>query len=483
MRAIFRADASVDIGSGHVMRCLCLADRLAAAGVETVFVSRDLPAFLQRRLEAGRHRSISLSRSSCMSEVTDVEETLRGIDTADLIILDHYGLGAAWERVARSYARVLAIDDIGRVHESDLLLDQNFYLEAQARYEGRLASGAIALLGPRYALLRPEFREGRSVASFRDRGVGRILVSLGGMDRDDVTSVALEAIDQANISGVHVDVVVGAIHPASARIRKWCSARARSRLHVQVSNIAELMVAADLAIGAGGQSAWERCSVGLPSIAICVADNQREVVREGARAGFLLGVESIPTAEQLAEDIRLFVRRPTMLEAMSRRGYDIVDARGVDRLATILCPPTVIVRAARMEDARSIYGWRTDEAVRQASRDAALFSYDEHCAWMRRVLADSRRMLLIGECEGRPIGAIRFDLQESKAEVSIFVDPEQKGRGLGLAILRAGERHLAQRIPEVERIEAWVNEGNRASEGLFGRAEYEPRMRFFEKRI
>lgn len=483
MKIAFRVDASQGTGSGHVMRCLCLANQLRLSGAETVFVSLDMPEHLENMLKVAGHQFTRLPESVRDCELEDSVATLAQVAEADRMVLDHYGLSHEWEREVEKHMPVLAIDDLGRAHVSSWVLDQNYYEEPTVRYEGRMRADSIALIGPQYALLRPEFVGARSHVRARAHGIHNILVFLGGMDADNVTAIVLRAIEMVQLSNVHVNVVVGASHPALADLAAWCESRPNVQLHIQVSDMPRFMLEADLAIGAGGSSTWERCALGLPTVTLCLAENQKEVIREGAQAGFLWGVDGKPVEEDIADILRALVKSPLILESMSRRALAVTDAKGVHRVASALLPREVKVRPATMQDARSIYLWRTAPAIQAVSRFADHFSFEAHCDWLERTLANPSRMLLVGMHENADVGVVRFDIHGERAEVSIFLAPDRLGSGLGGAILRAAETQLLSEHPLVKWVDAWVNEGNQASTHMFNRLGYQKKISRLEKEI
>lgn len=465
------------------MRCLSLARELRLRGAQICFAALEMPAYLVVMIEEEGYRFKRLPTSARCDAAADVRATLDGEYGVWACILDHYELGPVWESLAQEHAPVLALDDLGRDHVARWVLDQNFYAEPVRRYAGRLAKGVQPLWGPMFALLRPEFEAARKQAKVRDQGIRRVLVFFGGMDADNVTIRALQAVEAGMPDSVEVTVIAGASHPALASLEAWCVQRGTAELKVQVKEIAPHLLAADLAIGAGGSSTWERCACGLPTVTICLADNQREVVREGAAAGFLLGFDSVPEVGELAEVLRVIDRAPGLLAHLSRQALAVTDARGARRVADVLLPRQVQVRTATEADARMIYEWRTHASVLDVSRVATKFSYDDHRVWMRGTLADPDRILLVGVHEGRDIGVIRFDIEAGRAEVSIFLAPDTAGAGLGGALLTVAERQLKASRPDVRWLDAWVSKDNPSSLKMFNRLGYSTRISRLEKEV
>jgi spore coat polysaccharide biosynthesis predicted glycosyltransferase SpsG len=384
----------------------------------------------------------------------------------------------------REHARLLAIDDLGREHDCDWLLDQNFHPQPELRYAGRVPQRCALLLGPRHALLRAEFGDARKTTMPRSGPVRKILVFLGGMDVDNVTGKVLEALNLAKCDLLQIDVVIGVSQPARAQIEAWCASRPGARCHVQATNMAQLFAAADLAVGAGGTTTWERCAVGLPTLALCLAENQRELLEQGGRHGFVCVPEGIATdAGAIALHLRALLGNEGLRHHLSRTGMELVDGGGAHRVVAALSGAAVQLRRATSADAAALYAWRTHPRVRAVSRNTAEFAYDEHLRWMDKVLNDPQRHLLIGERDGEPVGVLRLDVAGDEAEVSIYLAPNRIGRGDGAALLRAGEEWLRAKRPVVQRLNAWVNTGNAASELLFERCGYDRQSTQYVKRI
>jgi UDP-2,4-diacetamido-2,4,6-trideoxy-beta-L-altropyranose hydrolase len=356
MNVFLRADASLAIGTGHLMRCLTLANGLLGHGAHTTFVCRHIPQNLQEALQALGHACIKLPAHADLpigtsyelahgawlgvAQNVDAQDTLAaiGAQPCDWLIVDHYALDASWERtLRRCTSRILAIDDLAdRQHDCDLLLDQNLYADARSRYLGKLPVHCHQLLGPRYALLRPEFARARSKLRPRDGVVRRILLFFGGMDAADMTSHAMSELVQLGCHDIEVDVVIGANHPSRDAIAEKCHFLGWA-CHVQTQDMAKLMAAADLAIGAGGSATWERCCLGLPCITATVAANQEILVQEAAADGILLPFSLVKESgstqsPELHDRLIQCFRTPQILVSVGNKGMDLVDGAGADRV-------------------------------------------------------------------------------------------------------------------------------------------------------
>lgn len=303
MKFFFRCDASYEIGTGHVMRCLTLAGYLADYRAEVFFICREEPGNLCGYIEAKGYRVYRLpckgyngpkeglpgqSYIDWEADAGLTSAVLKKEVPADWIVIDHYSLDRRWEsNIRRHVKNIMVIDDLAnRPHDCDILLDQNYYRDMESRYKGLTPLGCRMMLGPEYALLRPEFKEARKKERQRDGSVGRILVFFGGSDPTNETEKALYAIRRLKRKDISADVVVGGGNPRKEKIRTLCSAMNNVTFHCQVDNMAEIMAQSDLSLGAGGSAMWERCFLGLPTLVIVTAENQLEtseaVTEEGA---------------------------------------------------------------------------------------------------------------------------------------------------------------------------------------------------------
>jgi len=344
MNVVFRADASIFIGTGHVMRCLSLADALKSRGAECHFICNPDTGHALDLIRLRGHAAYALPGDECCAPGADFSEDAAQTRVivsklnADWLIVDHYLLGQEWECQIRSAVRkLLVIDDLGRAHQCDVLLDQNFHNPIHARYRQTLASDTQLLLGSEFALLRPEFATLRVPALQRRNGsLSRLLVSMGGSDPDNETNKVLTGLGAGWQAEWTLDVVVGSSNPHRSCVAEACRRLPNARLHVQAANMAELMLAADCAISAGGGTTWERCCLGLPALVTVVSNDQLAIAEAVAQAGaqVLLGGNSDLAARDYAKSIAALT--PVGLREMSRAAAAICDGRGAERVAARL---------------------------------------------------------------------------------------------------------------------------------------------------
>ncbi len=359
MNVAIRCDASHEIGTGHVMRCLTLADQLRDKGADVTFICRDHAGNINDVIEKqgfSVHRlpfidthsdkvfESEYARWLAAPAETDAFETgawLKGQNrSVDLLLVDHYGLGAEWEIAARPFvSRIMVIDDLAdRRHDCDLLLDQNRLASSDSCYDGLVPADCRNLIGPGYALLRPEFLRMRAESELA-RDSHRLFLFFGGSDPTDETSKALRALTMLMDYELTADVVVGQTNPHRAAVEKACRQMLGMAYHAQVDNIAELMARDGLGLGAGGVTTYERCCLGLPTLITAIAENQIAIGEGADKHGVAryLGRSNEVTAEKIAEAIVPFLRDATLGVRMAAKARALVDGLGAQRVAEELC--------------------------------------------------------------------------------------------------------------------------------------------------
>jgi UDP-2,4-diacetamido-2,4,6-trideoxy-beta-L-altropyranose hydrolase len=363
MNVVFRTDASLQIGIGHVMRCLTLADALRASGAECSFICREHPGnmleqvrqrgYAVQGLPAGSGGPISCDQEDAAAAnhsawlgsdwATDAEQTRVGAgETAiDWLIVDHYAIDARWERALRPICRkLMVIDDLAdRPHDCDLLLDQNLGRDVRD-YSRLVPDDCTVLVGPRYALLRPEFAALRDY-SMRRRNIAQLkhlLITMGGVDQADATGKALEALKDCQLpDDSHITVVMGPHAPWLKQVQLLAAQMPRStEVKVNVHNMAQLMADSDLAIGAAGSTSWERCCLGLPSLIGVFAENQRVIASALRLVGAAKVFSSVGSEASAGKLLGALLDDPGSVTRMSKCAAGVTDGGGVNHVAATM---------------------------------------------------------------------------------------------------------------------------------------------------
>jgi len=397
MKIIIRTDASQKIGLGHVMRCLTLAEELRDRNAIVEFITRNHQGNINEQIKNKGFKVHSLpipttqlhnnltgyERLLGVKQLIDADDTIRVLteNSPDWLIVDHYALDYYWERKLRLYSKkIMVIDDLAnRNHDCDILLDQN-YIHDQYRYDKLLSLDSIKLLGSKYALLRKEFLENRRK---RER-VKRVFVFFGGTDFEDLTSIAIKVLSRSKLRHLSVDVVVGSSNPHQTELKAEIDMCPNIKLHIQVDNMAKLMLKADVSIGSGGITTWERMASGLPSIVVTLADNQVAFIKCLDKDGHLnwLGGMGQISERVIYNAFLKIVQDPCQLRLQSQKNQNLIDGKGANRVADILIK----------------YGKNTNYLERENLFSIAILS--DRTTWMEKWI---RQLLIYWQVSGHEV--------------------------------------------------------------------------------
>ncbi|MEN9358842.1 MAG: UDP-2,4-diacetamido-2,4, 6-trideoxy-beta-L-altropyranose hydrolase [Verrucomicrobiota bacterium] len=467
MRVAFRCDAGRRVGAGHLMRCLTLADVLAAEGAKCLFFCRDIPDHLAARVQRQGHLLVNLPEAANESAEAAACRSVLGKQRCDWLVVDHYELGSAWESSMRpSTRRILAIDDLAdRQHDCDILFDQTLGRDPAA-YAPFLPPGCLSICGAREALLRPEFAAARPSSLPRRRSphpLRRVFVNFGGGDCSELLLDALLAMD--GLPGIEVRAVLGA-----SRLPQDMPLSYPLQVFDFVDEVASHLCWADFAIGAPGSSSWERCCLGVPSVLVPFASNQKLVAANLASAGLAWVLERDELKLKLPALLYPLLADSTELPRISSASSTAVDGWGASRLASRMLERPLWLRPAEAGDCETLWRWANDPLIRQMSFSPEPIPWESHQSWFARELSrqgDSSFLWIAADLEGGELGQIRFNrLGEGVWCTDIHLAPGARGRGLGQPLLLAGLSRL-RRAAVVTRVEAQVLHENQSSRRLF----------------
>ncbi len=496
MKIALRADATSEMGVGHLRRCLALADAMLELGGTSCFVVRGdavarhvmadsaYPVFwLPEHDAADVADDVPHAAWARTGWQRDAQETATALNAwaPDWVIVDHYAFDARWHDSVRSALEcaILAIDDLGdRAIAAEILLDSNAAESHADKYAGRLKRPARMLTGPRLALLSPAYRAApRYAFSPQVRSIG---VFMGGTDKKGVSAMVIEALRRAGFGG-RIEAVSSAASPRLAALADVCAADGNAMLSVDLPELSAFYARHDLHIGAGGTSSYERCCIGAPTVALVFAANQLAVVPILSKLGVvrgatLPGVDAtrlLAGAPPLETVVQELLADPEQRRALSENSRQCVDGRGAERVALAMFAGTIALRPATLDDADLLHRWRNDPATRSVSINTGTIGYEEHVRWLVGVLASPSRKLSLAMVGRRPVGVIRFDALDGGAwQVSLYMDPDLHGLGLGKRMLLAGEARMLNLGEPALEIHAQVVPGNLASQKMFEGAGY-----------
>lgn len=478
---ILRADASTEIGTGHVMRSLALADAWQASGGRAVFLSH-CPATIGERIRQRGFELLPLDQPE--TEAADLARRLRSLaENAGAqpawVALDGYAFGTACQQAVRRLGlRLVVIDDLDHLprYQADVLVNPN--LTAQA-IDYVYDEGAVLLLGPRYVPVRGEFQPwiGRTRQL---RPVARnVLVVLGGSDPGNVSGVVVKAIAALADPELHARVVVGPANPHLESLRgQAADLPGHVELVVDPADMSELMAWADVAVSAAGTTCWELALMQLPTLAVVVAENQHHIAAALAQAGVVehLGRSQELTADRLADALRRLSSDFDRRQRLASRGAQLVDGRGPQRVVAVmralagpLPDEQIALRFARPDDLMPLLRLSNEPSVRRSSLCSDPITLEEHAQWFTgRLLNPAVRMWVL-DFQGLLLGHIRYVREDpTTAEISLAVAPAFRRRGLARRLLASC--YDACEELRVRRLRAVVRVENHASAEVFRRA-------------
>ncbi len=457
------------------MRCLTLADALRRGGISSRFVTREHEGNLASLIESRGHTvsllpapKVDFKGSGTPANAgwlgapweVDAHETAAALSGGKLewLIVDHYGIDRRWESALRGTAkRLMVIDDLAdRAHDCDLLLDQNLVADMSRRYEHLVPELCTTLLGPRYALLGQEYAELHENARARSGSVRRVFIFFGG-NSAGLTEAAVSAFLKLEHEELEADVVIPVNSDEDGALRRLIGGRANVTVYSDLPSLAPLIAAADIGLGASGATSWERLCLGLPTLVVTVADNQRPIADEASRRGVarLLGEKESVTAESIRTALSEMIDSGIDPE-WSKRCRAVVDGKGSSRVYWALVANVEMelnARDAVVADEEQLLELANDPGTRRNAFSHEAISVETHHAWLRSRLMrpESCRIYIVGTSDGTAAGQVRFEAEADGWEVHYSVAPELRRRGLGRSLLRAalivfGESHPGARI-------------------------------------
>jgi UDP-2,4-diacetamido-2,4,6-trideoxy-beta-L-altropyranose hydrolase len=472
---VIRADASVAIATGHVMRCLALAQAWQDAGGNVVFAMAESTPAIDARLRSEGMEIVRLDvPPNSIEDARDLSSLM--LDRhAEWVVVDGYRFDSEYQRNLKNAGlRLLFVDDLGQCQPyfADLVLNQNLHA-SECMYANREAHTRL-LLGSRFAMLRREFGPwGEWHREVTPHG-HKVLITMGGSDPDNVTATVLHALREAKIEGIEMVAVLGGSNPHTNPLERYASQSPSIRFVKDAANMPELMAWADLAVSAAGSTCAEMCLLGLPAILIDLAENQTPVAQELGRQGAAihLGSSRAVTAAAIAEKVRTLLLSTESRVALSRQSRDSVDGKGTDRVMAAIHGEDLRLRRVTEKDCEQLWEWANDPEVRPVSFATEPIAWERHSEWFNSKLRDpNAAMYLVLDREETPAGQVRFQINDARAAVSISLDRAFRGKGYGRRVLAMATEELFRTFA-VRHVDAYVKPNNSASLQLFTRAGY-----------
>ncbi|NER34635.1 MAG: UDP-2,4-diacetamido-2,4,6-trideoxy-beta-L-altropyranose hydrolase [Oscillatoria sp. SIO1A7] len=481
MKLLIRADASAKIGTGHVMRCLALAQAWQGAKGEPIFAMANPVPALEKRIESEGMQVVCLTTEP--GSAADARETAavaRELQ-ASWVVVDGYRFGGEYQKTIKdSGLRLLFIDDCGHAEHyyADLVLNQNISAEEQW-YRNREPCTQL-LLGTRYTLLRREFWQWQGWQRTVPAIAKKVLVTLGGADPDNVTLKVIRALQLVEVEELEAVVVVGGSNPHYETLEMAVQdSRFPIRLQRNVTNMPQLMAWADVAISAGGSTCWELAFMGLPSLLLVLAENQRAIAEKLAtlNQAVNLGWHQNVKAQNMADTFSTFLQCTEQRTKAIEVSQQIVDGEGVSRIVKSLEANSIQLRSVREEDCELLWHWANDPEVRDSAFYSEYINWETHVKWFESKLTSKTCFIFIVEdINNNPIGQVRFELIGNKeAEIDISIEKKNRGKGLASAIISKGILYLSKEV-SIELVHSFIKVENKASIRGFEKSNFD----FFE---
>ena len=319
------------------MRCMALADTLQK-NFEINFITRSLEGSLISDIQKKGFGIFRFySNSEKINEKNDAQKTISLIKkhsgSKNILIVDNYQLSKKWETDVKPFVhKLIVIDDLSnRSHNCDLLIDQNLHTKVNGLYKGLIPSNCIKLIGPKFSMIRKEFRMMRKSVKPRTFPIKKILVSFGGSDIENQTSVALNSIKKMN-GKINVDVVVGKANKCKKTLKIFCNKNKHFTYYEQIDNIADLMLSSDLSIGSSGSTTWERCCLGLPAIVSISSNDQRDIANSLSRKKCIINLGDVKKLKESSYINVITNLKKNDLRNMSKNSMSLVDGNGTQRI-------------------------------------------------------------------------------------------------------------------------------------------------------
>lgn len=472
---VIRADASSEIGTGHIMRCLALAEAWQECGGTVLFVLASSSPVLEKRLssELMGIQHIKHEPGSSM----DANETVKIAQEflAGWVVVDGYHFGAEYQKIIKeSGLCLLFIDDFGHAdhYYADIVLNQNIYadLSLYKSFEPKTRF----LLGTNYVLLRKEFLKWVGFSRDIPDVARKILITFGGADPHNNTLGVINTLKQAKINDLVVIAVIGGNNPHYETLCKNVKDFPNFSIRKNVDNMPEIMAWADAAISAGGTTCWELAFMGLPTLVHAFAENQNLIVKFLVAQGMAdeLTIQDLTNPDEELKKISELLTSKKRRAAHSHMMRCLIDGEGSSRVTMIMAQTKVRLRNVRESDCDIIFQWINDPVVRVHSFHQHFITYEEHKDWFFSVIRDSNSLYFIAvDTLNHPIGQARFKIESGKAVISVLVEPVSRNKGLGSLIIDIATRKLFH-LPTLGEVNAFIKKGNESSLKAFTKAGY-----------
>ncbi len=475
-----RSDATQSMGTGHIMRCIALAQAWKKRGGSVTFISHCPNHKISDRIESEGFDLVRI-KEICPC-IHDIEDTLKVLQNQssdadgnatgryNWVILDGYHFSPDYQKnIMAAGFKLLVIDDYNHLdhYNADILLNQNM---GSNHYSYSCSPDTIKLLGTKYVLLRSEFLLPQSIKKIVPAKAKNILVTMGGADPDNVTLKIIQAINKIDNPDLKFNIIVGPTNPNINCLSKASQNQFSNINLIDNADMQAMMAWAHLCVTAGGSSCWELCFMQVPFIIIVIAENQAELTAglEQAGAAVSLGKQEHLKLDDITQSILSLSCDMKTREKFRTASIKIVDGKGIKRIIRQMVAYKCRLRPAGIKDAKLLFELANDRTVRSSSFNSDPILWEDHLLWLNQKLKDKNSWIFIAENHiGDPIGQIRFDKTDKILKISYALDKLFRGLGLGKTLLKSGIQTIQAKIHKPVILQGAVKKNNIASKTSF----------------
>lgn len=474
MSLLFRFDADEKTGYGHLSRCLSLAQKYYRQGCNISIASRKLDPVICSEKMSG-YTVLNIPDNTGVSDEIDVLRKASNDQMYDVVVADNYSVDKSWHEKAKSIGKLLVvIDDMGgqKIH-ADLLVNPNLGVSEQL-YDGIVNSDCVVLAGAKYALINEKFSNIKRNKPKADSKT-RVLISIGATDPFNWSATILEALNDYTNEKFDISVVLACETEHLEALKKTATESIHEvNILINPDNLPELMIEAELAIGAAGVSASERMALGIPSIVLVVADNQENMATAitDMKIGVVLDVRNEFDHNTFLTSITKLIADSELRNTLISNMKNVMDMSGADRIIqeiSFAMDSEVRLRNAFRSDADIIWRLANDPLARKNSVNQEQIEWDTHVSWYEKALNDKNTCIYLAMVSSDVVGYVRFNKQGKSAIISISLGENFRGKGYGIKVLTSGIKKFVLTSGVTELV-ANIRKNNEASNKLFLKA-------------
>ncbi len=466
------------MGTGHVMRCIALAQSWKKRGGLVTFITHCPYLHILKRIESEGFFLIQMGK--IYPSAQDVKKTLKiienclSLESNDLkshqwIVLDGYHFTSDYQKtITEEGIKLLVIDDYNHLdcYHADIILNQNI---GSHHFAYTCSQSTKKLLGTKYVMLRSEFLTNKNIKPISDKAKN-ILITMGGSDPDNTTLKILKAIDGIDDPDFNFKIIVGPGNPNLESLKKASQTRHEHIYFIENADMPELLSWADLCITAGGSTCWELCFSGVPFLIIIIAENQLNSALRLAEEGaaIILGKKESLIPDETRRCILRTAENIKERQLLKKSGAKLVDGKGAKRIIRQMLVGEMVIRPADGNDAKLLFEWANEKAVRHSSFNPDPIPWEGHLEWLNQKLKDETSQIFIVENSSKdPVGQIRFEKIDGSHKISYSLDEKFRGLGLGKPLLKIGLQTIQTKLQEPSIIQGFVKKNNTASKISF----------------